>query len=193
MRTWLRFNAVGLAGFGVQLAILELLLRGCGLGYMAASMLAVEAAILHNYFWHRRWTWAVRPSGRSTLVRFQLTQGLWSLVGTAAFMHLLVGRLGLGGLRLDLVDVVDLRGRRNDLEPGLGGVGLGERLRERPLLHHACPIGAGPPSLEGVPPTRGIRVRRVEPRGTGMPNSEARPTSNSVAAAVVASLVQGVS
>ena len=50
---------------------------------------AVEAAILHNYFWHRRWTW---PDRRGSLLRFHLSNGAISLPGnvalTAAFTWL---------------------------------------------------------------------------------------------------------
>ena len=59
MRFW-RFNAVGVLGFAVQLAVLALLVHG-GVHYLAATAIAVEAAILHNFLWHERWTWADRP------------------------------------------------------------------------------------------------------------------------------------
>jgi hypothetical protein len=103
-----------------------------------------------------------------------------------------VGRLWLRRLCLHGVDLVDVGGRRNDLELGLGCVGLGESLRERPLLHHAGSIGVDPPSLEGGAPARGIRLACVEPTGTGMPNSQPKPSSDSVAAVPVAGFVQGV-
>ncbi len=38
-------------------AALTLLL---GPHYLVATALAVEMAVLHNFFWHRRWTWADR-------------------------------------------------------------------------------------------------------------------------------------
>jgi len=41
MRFW-RFNAVGVAGFALQLAILGLLVRG-GVHYLAATAIAVAA------------------------------------------------------------------------------------------------------------------------------------------------------
>ncbi|MGC9971476.1 MAG: GtrA family protein [Bryobacteraceae bacterium] len=94
---WLKFNAVGAAGIVVQLAVLALLVSGLGLNYLVATALAVEAAVLHNFFWHQRFTWADRASAstRQTLdrlLRFNLTNGGLSILGNLVIMRLLVGR-----------------------------------------------------------------------------------------------------
>jgi putative flippase GtrA len=94
----LRFYAVGAVGIGVQLAALAIFKSCLGLGYLTATALAVEAAILHNFFWHERWTWADRthslPAGRTgRLVRFHLTNGAVSILGNLALMQALVGRM----------------------------------------------------------------------------------------------------
>lgn len=78
---WWRFNAVGALGAVVQLAALWLLRGWLGVDLAAATALAVEAAILHNYFWHRRWTW---PDRRGSLLRFHLSNGAISLPGNVA-------------------------------------------------------------------------------------------------------------
>jgi putative flippase GtrA len=88
MIRWWRFNAVGAGGFVVQVLLLDLALRA-GLAYLTATALAVEGAILHNYVWHRRWTWRDRP--QASLLRFHLTAGLLSLAGNLLLMRLLVG------------------------------------------------------------------------------------------------------
>ena len=75
MKRWLRFNAVGILGAGIQLAALALMLR-LHVQYLLATAIAIEAAILHNYVWHRLWTWA--GSGGS-LWRFHASNGLISL------------------------------------------------------------------------------------------------------------------
>src|SRR5271166_4556903 len=69
---WLKFNAVGALGIGVQLAVLLTLKSGFHLSYLPATALAVEAAILHNFLWHERYTWAdqVQRSWRKSLPRF---------------------------------------------------------------------------------------------------------------------------
>jgi len=46
---WLKFNAVGAIGIGVQLATLAALAGGLRLNYLLATGLAVEAAVLHNF------------------------------------------------------------------------------------------------------------------------------------------------
>src|SRR6266478_5331259 len=74
---FVRFSAVGAGGVVVQAVTLAILLRTTGIHYLAATALAVEAAILHNFAWHRRWTWADRPGSRAiiTLLRFNATNG----------------------------------------------------------------------------------------------------------------------
>lgn len=94
LQRWLKFNAVGVIGIGAQLAALALFHRAVGLGYLTATALAVECAILHNFAWHERWTWRDRASPGSTvarLLRFNFSVGLVSLVCNVAGMRILVG------------------------------------------------------------------------------------------------------
>jgi len=97
LRRWLRFNAVGAIGIGVQLAALAVLKGLLRLPYLTATALAVEAAVLHNFVWHERWTWKDRRqaggSVLSRLVRFHLGNGLVSIAVNLVAMRLLVGRL----------------------------------------------------------------------------------------------------
>jgi len=60
---WLKFNAVGAMGVAVQLGALALLTRVCGWNYLLATAAAVEAALVHNFIWHERYTWAERTRG----------------------------------------------------------------------------------------------------------------------------------
>lgn len=52
------FMAVGAMGLGVQLLVLRLLATGTTLALQTSMVLAVETALLHNFVWHERWTWA---------------------------------------------------------------------------------------------------------------------------------------
>jgi len=93
---WLKFNAVGAMGFAVQLLSLALLLHVFEFQFILATALAVEASILHNFFWHWRWTWADRRSGglgnmASTLLRFNFSNGMISLFGTVLCTGILTG------------------------------------------------------------------------------------------------------
>ena len=91
MTRWLRFNAVGLVGVAVQLAVLSLLVR-LGVHYLAATAVAVEAAVLQNYYWHTRWTWKGREG---SLWRFHLANGLISMISNLVWMRIFTGWLGL--------------------------------------------------------------------------------------------------
>lgn len=93
---WLKFNAVGALGIAVQLVVLLSLKGGLHLGYLPSTAIAVEAAAVHNFLWHERYTWAdrVRPSWRTLLprlLRFNLTTGGVSIGGNLALMRLTVG------------------------------------------------------------------------------------------------------
>ena len=112
---WLKFNAVGAMGIAVQFACFGLLFSLLRIDYMAATALAVEAAVLHNFVWHQRFTWKERAAGevggeargiggeaggmpRETamrLLRFHAGNGLVSIVGNLALMHALVGGMHL--------------------------------------------------------------------------------------------------
>ena len=52
-----RFALVGLLGFGLQMALLRLLVDVGHLHYLVATALAVEGTIVHNFVWHSQWTW----------------------------------------------------------------------------------------------------------------------------------------
>ena len=88
----IKFYAVGGLGIVVQLAALEILTAALHLHYLLATALAVEAAIIHNYFWHERFTWADRPDPRTLLrfVKFNLTTGAMSILANVALMRILL-------------------------------------------------------------------------------------------------------
>ena len=92
---WLKFNAVGGIGIGVQLAALAILKSVLHVDYLAATASAVEAAILHNFFWHERFTWADRGRGSwaARLLKFNLTTGAFSLTANLLLMKVLIGSL----------------------------------------------------------------------------------------------------
>lgn len=104
---WLKFNAVGAVGIVVQLAVLTLLKSGLGWSYLLATALAVEAAVLHNFLWHERFTWADRRTERrgTRLVKFNLTTGGLSILGNVIAMRLLVGFVGVNYLAANLISI----------------------------------------------------------------------------------------
>jgi putative flippase GtrA len=91
----MKFHVVGGIGIGVQWAVLLYLKSGFHLSHLLATALAVEAAVVHNFFWHERFTWGdrVRATWRQSmlrLLRFNFTTGAVSILGNVALMKLLV-------------------------------------------------------------------------------------------------------
>ena len=104
---WLKFNAVGAGGIVVQLLSLAVLKSVLRLDYLLATAFAVQAAVVHNYFWHERFTWADRTGGSSWLrfAKFNLTTGLLSILGNVVVMGILVGGAHLNYFVANLVTI----------------------------------------------------------------------------------------
>ena len=108
---WLKFNAVGFLGMAVQLGSLGFFVHVLGLHYLLATALAVEMAVLHNFIWHWRWTWADRqgiavPARGIVLLRFNLTTGLVSIAGNLILMRVLAGAAGLEPIAANLLSII---------------------------------------------------------------------------------------
>ncbi len=106
---WLKFNLVGAIGIVVQLGVLTLL-TSLGLDYMLATAAAVEAAVLHNFLWHERFTWSDRSSRTSRnsarrLLHFNLTTGAVSIGGNLLLMRLLVDQAHLAPFFANLLSI----------------------------------------------------------------------------------------
>ena len=93
-----RFSVVGFLGAALQLTLVFLLTKYVGVLTTAATLVAVEITILHNFMWHERFTWRNRgpKSPRQIalrLWRFHAGNGLVSLAGNTIFIYFLVERL----------------------------------------------------------------------------------------------------
>ena len=100
VKRWFVFNSVGAMGIVVQMSALLALTSGAGLSCLPATVLAVEIAVLHNFFWHERWTWADRAKrGRNELIRrlasFHMANGALSLAGNVVLMSIFVGIMAM--------------------------------------------------------------------------------------------------
>jgi len=106
---WLKFNAVGAIGAALQLALLALFVHVVGMHYLLATALSVEATILHNFVWHRRWTWADRRgsygAAGAALARFNLTNGLVSISGNLLSVYLMTGLWRIDPVVANLVSI----------------------------------------------------------------------------------------
>ena len=110
IRRWLKFNFVGAIGIVIQLAALTLFHSGLHLDYLPATALAVEAAVIHNFLWHERFTWRDRPSAHAPeslrrFLKFNATNGAVSIVGNLAIMRALVGGLQMNYVAANLIAV----------------------------------------------------------------------------------------
>jgi putative flippase GtrA len=103
---WCKFNLVGGIGIFVQFAALFFLRSVMHFHYLAATAIAVEAAVVHNFVWHEQFTWVDRTkAGRlksdrgeswrrslPRLLRFNLSNGAVSILGNLALMKVMVGQ-----------------------------------------------------------------------------------------------------
>lgn len=106
---WIKFNLVGGIGVAIQLSALWTL-TSLKLGYIPATVLAVEAAVLQNFLWHERFTWVDRRSSAKhqiafRLLRFNLTTGLVSITGNGLLMDWLVGEAHLPIVGANLISI----------------------------------------------------------------------------------------
>ncbi len=107
---WVKFNLVGGIGIGVQLAALWVFADAFQWNYLIATALAVETAVLHNFFLHQRFTWADRTSNRRydsavRLLQFNLTNGAVSILGNVILMRALVGGFHMRVLLANAVSI----------------------------------------------------------------------------------------
>lgn len=91
-----RFLAVGGLGFVVQMAVATLLLSR-GWDPLLATLLGIEAAIVHNHAWHRRWAWKDRAAAvpwTASFARAHLGAGGTSIVLGVGAVAALAGVIG---------------------------------------------------------------------------------------------------
>src|SRR5579884_1837381 len=107
---WLKFSLVGIIGVGVQLAALFAFTSFAHLDYLLSTVLAVEAAVVHNFLWHQRFTWsdrgrthALEAFGR--LLRFNTGNGAISLVGNVLLMRVLVRHVHIRVIPANLISI----------------------------------------------------------------------------------------
>ena len=110
---FLRFSVAGATGFAVQIAIVGVLANWAGMNYLAATAIAVEAAILVNYLWHEKFTWKDRPAMTARerwlrLGKFNAMTSITSIVGSVMITAVLVESFTLSPLDANVIAVVVL-------------------------------------------------------------------------------------
>ena len=100
-RRFLRYNLVGAMGLSVKFSVLTALVEFAGVGYLPGTAVAVEAAMIHNFTWHLRWTWRDRCAGLflrealMRLLRFHLGAGAVAMFANLFVTRFLVQELGM--------------------------------------------------------------------------------------------------
>jgi len=110
-RRWGLFNLVGVLGFALQVGVLFELKKFVGLGYLQATAIAVECAVLHNFMWHESVTWkdTLAPFRRGVLgrlLRFHLANGVISIGGNIAITWMLVEKAKCAYLPANAISVL---------------------------------------------------------------------------------------
>jgi putative flippase GtrA len=110
-RRFTRFAIAGATGLAAQIAIVWLLANWTGMHYLAATALAVEAAILINYAWHERLTWRDRPATTarerwSRLGRFNALTAATSIIGSLVLTAGLVELFDLRPVAANVISVI---------------------------------------------------------------------------------------
>jgi putative flippase GtrA len=106
---WLRFNLVGAIGVPVQLSALALFHRYAPDRSLWTTAAAVEVTLLHNYVWHRHFTWRDRCSDSAPaaqLLRFHLSNGSVSMLGNLTLMRILTVEARLPLLAANAIAII---------------------------------------------------------------------------------------
>jgi putative flippase GtrA len=110
MRRLSRYLVVGAMGAVVQLTVVGALAAIGWLPPSTAVVLGVAAAVLHNFLWHRRWTWGDRSRERratiDALAAYALGNGVISALGNLAAAVVLVDWNGWNPVAASVVAII---------------------------------------------------------------------------------------
>jgi putative flippase GtrA len=103
-----KFSLVGTMGTAIQLGALALFNHWMPGHYLWATVAAIELTLVHNFIWHRHYTWRDHArSGRiRRLLRFHVSSGLISMPGNLLLMRMLVGEAHVPVLVANVIAVL---------------------------------------------------------------------------------------
>ena len=168
------FASVGFLGLLLQTLLLHLLTTFAGWPIAPAIAVAVEAAVLHNFLWHERWTWrdrSDRSGALARLARFHLSNGAGSLLGHLVLTTAAVDLAGLAPVPASLA-VVAIVGAGNFVASDrwvfsarrlpLVGAMLLVPCAASPLLARGLPAAAAPAWEREVAATETRLAREID-------------------------------
>jgi putative flippase GtrA len=106
-----KFLLVGWIGMIVNSSCLYLFKGILGFPLIPASLMAIEIAIIHNFFWHRHWTWRDRNGDKSQsfskqLLTYNLMMGSVDLVVNVSILWVLTTVFGVHYLISNIVGMM---------------------------------------------------------------------------------------
>lgn len=107
-RGW-KYMAVAWMGMLVNTACLYLFKGVWQIRIIPASIMAIEIAIIHNFFWFRHWAWKDRrdrPSFFKHLIIFNVAAGTVDLVGNVSVLWVLTTFAGVHYLIANLIGMI---------------------------------------------------------------------------------------
>jgi len=95
---FIKFGIVGGSGVVVNVALLHVFTAFANIDYKAASIFAIELAIVNNFLWNYFWTWKDRQAGSRRsfaymLFKFHLSSGLTAFIVNWGLLILLTDGL----------------------------------------------------------------------------------------------------
>ncbi len=95
LRRFAKFNLVGVLGSGLQIGLLWILKERLAIPTLAATPIAVEIVVLHNFIWHMKFTWRGQefrtPRHWATaLLRLHAGNAAISIAGNTILLFVLV-------------------------------------------------------------------------------------------------------
>ena len=85
-----KFSVVGASGYVINLAVYSALLKGAGVHYRTAAVLAFCVAVTNNFLWNRHWTFDAKDGHAGFQAARFFVVSLFALAFNLAVLELLV-------------------------------------------------------------------------------------------------------
>jgi putative flippase GtrA len=102
----LKFCAVGVSGYVVNLCVFAVCVELLDLHHLVAATLAFVVAVLNNFWWNRRWTFRARGGHAGFQAARFFTISTAAFVFAAAILELLVSVVGVPELPAQAISII---------------------------------------------------------------------------------------
>jgi dolichol-phosphate mannosyltransferase len=102
----LKFCAVGVSGYVVNLGVFAICVELLDLHHLVAATLAFVVAVLNNFWWNRHWTFRARGGHAGFQAARFFTISTAAFVFAAAMLELLVSVAGMPELPAQAISIV---------------------------------------------------------------------------------------